>query len=112
MNNYNVIRQIGKGAFSNVYLCKNDKVRSLLSSIERFGIGILEEKNDFDDLFIIKEINIDNLVKKYMYKSRSELLHKIKDDKSPSLSGTASVNITPYNKGVFNKKIMKKLDTE
>lgn len=116
MDNYNVIKQIGKGAFSNVHLCKKDKVKnsSLLSSIDRYiGIGITNElHNDNRDLFIIKEINIDNLVRKYMNKSRAEILNRINSRDSVSLSKQASVNITPYNKGVFNKEIMKKLDTE
>ena len=110
MDNYNVMRQIGKGAFSNVYLCRKDKKR-INSSLLINSIGILENKDDYDELFIIKEINIDNLVRKYMNKSRFELLNKIKD--KMSLSGTASVNITPYgNKCIFNKEIMKRLDSE
>lgn len=114
MDNYNVIKQIGKGAFSNVHLCKKDRVKNsiLLSSIDRY-IGILETCKE-DDLFIIKEINIDNLVRKYMNKSRAEILNKINFRNSvvsQSLSKHASVNITPY-KSVFNKEIMKKLDTE
>lgn len=116
MNNYNVIKQIGKGAFSNVYLCKKDKVNknsSLLLSIDKY-MGILEEFDNPDDFFIIKEINIDNLVRKYMNKSRAEILNRIYSHDSASLSKQASVNITPYsNKSpVFNKEIMKKLDTE
>lgn len=123
MDNYNVIKQIGKGAFSNVHLCKEGKVKStLLSSIDKF-IGILEGCEFSDDLFIIKEINVDNLVRKYMNKSRAEILNRINLNNSSgshdshdsvSLSKQASVSITPYsNKSpIFNKKIMKKLDTE
>jgi len=122
MNNYNVIKQIGKGAFSNVHLCKTDEKYNgslLLSGIERLksldlGSEISDNDdndNDIDDLFIIKEINIDNLVKKYMNKSRMEIINKIKCNNNNSTS--FSVNITPYNNnGVFSKKIMKKLDTE
>lgn len=120
MDNYNVIKQIGKGAFSNVHLCKKDKVKKsssiLLNSIDRY-IGIYNDNESPDDFFIIKEINIDNLVRKYMNKSRAEILNKINSNdfrESISLSKQASVNITPYsNKSpVFNKEIMKKLDTE
>jgi len=135
MDNYNVIKQIGKGAFSNVHLCKKDKVNKnsiLLNSIDRY-IGILDQGQDKDqDLFIIKEINIDNLVRKYINKSRAEILNRINSSDTrdtrdtryssdsrnsvtlSSLSKQESVNITPYStkSPIFNKEIMKKLDTE
>jgi len=55
-DNLDVIKQIGKGSFSNVYLCKRP-----VSSI--FGLSVSFQPDFF---FIVKEINIDALVSKYM----------------------------------------------
>ena len=98
MQNYNVVKQIGKGAFSNVHLCK-EKSNVFMS-------GFLE---DTDNFYIIKEINIDLLVKKYMNKSKKELYNKIKDSKS--ITHSKNLSITPY-KNKKLKNMMKKLDTE
>ena len=61
MNDYNVIKQIGKGSFSNVHLCKKNKSSSLL-----LLSGICNDENYDDELFIIKNafihISTDNII--------------------------------------------------
>lgn len=103
MNDYNIIKPIGKGSFSNVHLCKKKKNNSSLLMLS----GIYDEADEEEELFIIKEINIDNLVRKYVKKSRHELRNQIKYNKH--ISGTTSVSITPYNN---NKRILQQLDSE
>jgi serine/threonine protein kinase len=103
MNDYNVIKQIGKGSFSSVHLCKKKKSGSLLMLS-----GIYDDTEDEeDDFFIVKEINLDNLVKKYVKKSKLEKKHLVKYSKQ--VSGTTSVSITPYN---TNRKLLQQLDSE
>lgn len=101
MNEYDVIKQIGKGSFSSVHLCKKRKMNSSLLLLS----GIYNEEND-NELFIIKEINLDNLVKKYVKKARIEMRQTLKYNKH--ISGTTSVSITPYN----NRFILQRLDSE
>ena len=60
---YDIIKQIGKGSFSNVYLCKQK-------------YHILIDNGYKDDLFIIKEININELVKNYM-KGKNKVKNKV-----------------------------------
>ena len=110
MQNYNVIKQIGKGAFSDVHLCKKEKCSLFLGEF-------LEEASD--NYFIIKEINIDLLVKKYMYKSKKEMFKKLNGSNqsnnfsSTQLSCEHKLSITPYKiKNRKYKKIIKKLDNE
>ena len=50
---YDIIKQIGKGSFSNVYLCKQK-------------YHILIDNGYKDDLFIIKEININEFCSVYL----------------------------------------------
>lgn len=99
MQNYNVVKQIGKGAFSNVHLCKKEKTSLFLS-------GFLDENND--NFFIIKEINIDLLVQKYMVKSQKEMFKRLKESNHNSIQ---SMSITPYKSNKY-KNVIKKLDTE
>lgn len=103
MNDYNIIKPIGKGSFSNVHLCKKKKASSILMLS-----GIYDDTDEEEDLFIIKEINIDSLVRKYVKKSRQELRYQ--QIKSKHISGTTSVSITPYN--TDNKKLLQQLDSE
>lgn len=94
MNNYEVIRRIGKGSFSNVYLCRNDIPLHI------------DETND--ELFIIKEININDLVKRYLGKLENRKMIKdtykhdmqkgIKNKDRDKISNV-DVNITPYENG-------------
>lgn len=107
MNDYNIIKQIGKGSFSNVHLCKKKKLGVGSSLLMLSGIYDDNDDDDDEDLFIIKEINIDNLVRKYVKKSRYELKTQIRYNKH--ISGTTSVSITPYNN---NKKLLQQLDSE
>jgi serine/threonine protein kinase len=84
IDKYNIIKHIGKGSFSNVYLCKNE-------------LDLLcEDIYNNDEYFIIKEININVLVDKYMSNSKSEYrFNKMQHKKGNS---DVSVNITPYTK--------------
>jgi len=85
MNNYEVVKQIGKGSFSNVYLCKQE--------IPLF----INESSCHDELFIIKEININELVRSYIRSS------KIKNITRPYKKNNENidVNITPYETGTL-----------
>jgi serine/threonine protein kinase len=56
IDDYEVIKHIGKGSFSNVYLCKYEDP---LCSFK-------------EELFIIKEININELVKSYILRNVSQ----------------------------------------
>jgi serine/threonine protein kinase len=104
MNDYNVLKPIGKGSFSTVHLCRRKKTPSLLMLS-----GIYDDTDDEDqDLFIIKEINLDNLVRKYLKKSKLEMKQLVKYNKH--ISGTTSVSITPYNDK--SKVLLQKLDSE
>lgn len=108
------IKQIGKGAFSNVFLCK-ENTNSLL------GMSGLLNFND-DEFFIVKEINIDNLVKKHIKKTSKNIEYKLKQNKfmyasnvsNNLLSNTQSVNITPYSTSYSNKlnNILKQIEKE
>lgn len=89
MNKYDVLKQTGEGAFSQVYLCKEKKYSSLMLS------GIF---NKTEEHFIIKVINLKSLIKKYRTKSMKFLKNK-------KISNTNSVNITPYNRDKFLNKI-------
>lgn len=85
IDGFNIIKHIGKGSFSNVYLCKAE-----LDSLMDGEIYNLE----YEKFFIIKEININVLVEKYMSNSKSEYRFQ----KMPQTKGNSnvSVNITPY----------------
>jgi len=83
-----VIKQIGKGSFSNVYLCERDTPVEL----QVFGTdaGSTGELN-IPKKLIIKEINIDILVRKYI-KSNYSI------PPVDPMENTVEVNITPYGK--------------
>jgi serine/threonine protein kinase len=96
-----IIKQIGKGSFSTVHLCRKKKKTSSLLMLS--GIYDDDKDDDDEDLFIVKEINLDNLVRKYVKKSRIEM-KQIKQ-----ITGTTSVSITPYNN---NRILLQQLDSE
>ena len=75
-----IIKQIGKGSFSNVYLCRQD-------------LPFLFETADIDEYFIVKEININHLVKKYVGSSKK--YERVIDKQQNS---QMELNITPYIK--------------
>lgn len=98
-----ILKLIGKGSFSNVYLCCKKKSPSILFFEEEEYEEKEEGKNinlRFDskaDYYIIKEININNLVKKYITKTqkpRAIFGNLIQEE----LEDTITNNITPYNK--------------
>lgn len=105
MKNYNIVKKIGKGSFSNVYLCNNTQNQSLL-----FLSGIYNEINqevDNNKSFIVKEINTNSLVRKYMVKSKSTINKYITHKK---VSGSGSVCITPYSNNL--KIALEKFESE
>lgn len=108
MQKYNVIKKIGKGSFSNVYLC-NCQNQSLL-----FLSGIyndeVDELDDLQNLFIVKEINTNSLVRKYMSKAKNSIKKYITHKQVSSGSGSGSVCITPYSKNL--KVALIKLESE
>lgn len=96
---YEVIKQIGRGSFSNVYLCKQE--------IPLF----ISESQHHDELFIIKEININKLVKSYILKNGGSNIKRVPCrnviSKIPCRTGKVKrdndndndnigLNITPY----------------
>lgn len=80
---YNIVKKIGEGSFSNVYLCKN-----VSSSLLMFS-GIYNDDLSSENYFIVKEINLDTLVGKYVKKISFE------NFKAKKASEIASVSITP-----------------
>lgn len=85
IQDYEVIKQIGKGSFSNVFLCKNDIP---------LHIGDIESNDEF---FIIKEININELVKSYMNRRTGSTVRRVnKAKRDNSDNSNIQVNITPY----------------
>lgn len=92
MDAYNVVKHIGKGSFSNVYLCKKER-----SSFMMFS-GIYNDEESRDEVFIVKMIDIDCLVKKYVKKSRPQYVAKVRP-----VVDTTSVGITPYTGNGFVK---------
>lgn len=82
IEDYEVIKQIGKGSFSNVFLCKNDIP---------LHIG---GDDSHEELFIIKEINVNELVKSYMIKRTGGTVRRV--NKNHSDKNDIQVNITPY----------------
>jgi serine/threonine protein kinase len=105
MDKYNVIKQIGKGSFSNVYLCKRPLINSSLLILSGIWNG-----DDEDENYVIKEINLDNLVKKYIKKIRIKSINHPVGERHGDVIGTTSVSITPYNNN--NKKLSHQLDSE
>lgn len=91
---FKVIKHIGKGSFSNVYLCKENYINSSLNLSSLF-FGEQETKRN---LFIIKEINIDNLVLKYIRKRKKEPFERVRIiEEHKSAAKQESVVITPYS---------------
>lgn len=97
IDKYDVVKHIGKGSFSNVYLCKQDLPLFLNESNE------LNELNQ--EFFIIKEININELVKKYVKNTNGKSTNIKKTNVKNTntnykhkKNGPSSleVNITPY----------------
>lgn len=94
---YNIIKYIGKGSFSNVYLCKSNKICN-----SSFLFNVFDDSIDEHTKFIIKEININNLVMKYVKNSKPRKIIK-------KVSEIKSVSITPYD-NKFDNKLIKKLE--
>lgn len=82
---YEVIKHIGKGSFSNVYLCRNEMP------------VFISESESHDELFIIKEININELVKSYISKNSGNTIRRVGRNKKKEGDDNVAVNITPYD---------------
>lgn len=109
----NYVRQIGKGSFSNVYLFKDD----IVDKHDNINLtnSLIFEENDREHFYIIKEVNLSLLVKKYINKSfkrsrldqgsRQKYFRKNKESDNIINNGidikreksTKIVNITPYS---------------
>lgn len=107
------IKQIGKGSFSNVYLCKHNRISTIL----------MDQSYIDNDLFIIKEININTLIKKYTSSSslvslpENNVLQNINNRiKFKNNDSPFKINITPYtNKNrqfVSNQQLYKNEEYE
>lgn len=101
LDNLNILKQIGKGSFSNVYLCQSSHMSSL-------------HMDDIPVYYIIKEININTLVKKYLSNNTKKRIDHIQKQHEVSekhqTDNTWEVNITPYKQG--NHKIALKSEDE
>lgn len=76
-----IIKQIGKGSFSKVYLCKKDLP------------FLFETLDDYKEYFIVKEININKLVNKYIGSNKK--YERVVDKEQNS---QMELNITPYTR--------------
>jgi serine/threonine protein kinase len=87
LDQLNIIKQIGKGSFSNVYLCQGSQLGSL-------------HLEDISMYYIIKEININSLVRKYLSQnnnSKKRYTPTTRHNNPPHQDNkTWDVNITPY----------------
>jgi serine/threonine protein kinase len=107
----NYIRQIGKGSFSNVYLFKDDLFKDDSTNLTN---SLIFEENEREPFYIIKEVNLSLLVKKYIDKSiKRSHLHQtprqniVKNKESDNIrrkgieikreKSTKIGNITPYS---------------
>lgn len=84
---YDIIREIGKGSFAKVFLCKYNQVNFF--SLEEYE----------DKPFIVKQINIEQLVKKY--KKRPFPKKRLDEYES---SNNVNMMITPYSKRKIKKR--------
>lgn len=75
---YTVIKQIGRGSFSKVYLCKYNDIRGSLPY----------ESGFMDEFFIIKQIDLTVLMEKYRCKPTFTIVKRPVD--------SMNVNLTPY----------------
>lgn len=97
--NYEVIKQIGKGSFSNVFLCKYEKEATPFLDEDTFiEVDLKHEKSvsDTEDLFIIKEININELVRRCMVDNMRK--RESHSRKNQLYNDEVKVNITPFDK--------------
>lgn len=105
-NNYKIIKQIGKGSFSDVYLCEKQTCDSpiTLSNLE---------SSLFRDFFIIKKIDINSLVEQYLRKERFEMRIKSNSPTAVTASTTAlnksTFAFTPPNKNYMTTNPNKNL---
>lgn len=91
----NVLKQIGKGSFSNVYLCQSSQLGSL-------------QLEDIPMYYVIKEININALVRKYVTnnsKKRKAIVNQQKQH-------TWEVNITPYQGNLIIEDVQKQVSED
>lgn len=94
IDDLDIIKHIGKGSFSNVYLCKNNLNSTVFFTKNNMMVNLHHQENE-PEFFIVKEININNLVKKYIKTSVCDVT--IKNTKKNSQTDI-SIDITPYNK--------------
>jgi serine/threonine protein kinase len=112
-SNITIIKQIGKGSFSTVYLCKKEMdddqyVHVAFDRDDLYMSDIESNKMLNTKYIIIKEIDTNNLVKKYLAKDLGNE-EKIDDNNyNYDYNDTVLNNITPYSKGNSNSKLMYK----
>lgn len=95
LDRFEIIKQIGKGSFSNVYLCKIKEPNGYMDVL--FGYT-----DDVEEYFIIKEININVLVKKYVTTSVAERVRTRISQKNTT--SPLTTNLTPFNRNNENKR--------
>lgn len=87
---------IGKGSFSNVYLYSKNSSSLFTEELET---------SSFDArAYIVKEININKLVKKYINRSKFKTISNLKDTKESKIR----VSLTPYENGAFPNNLKDK----
>ncbi len=90
---YNVIKKIGSGSFSTVYLCEKKGNLKTQSSLI-FNTDFLIKPTVQIDYMIVKKIDINMLVSKYLKRN------VLKINKRYSIDKTTGASVTPYNKRI------------
>jgi serine/threonine protein kinase len=103
---FNCLKQIGRGSFANVYLFEN---KMSLESID-FGSLINIKKNYEPQFFIIKEIDIAKLARKHMGKKRNKIPSSKIISPTPYTTPTIPVNVSEED--YYHTKLKDLIDSE
>lgn len=101
ISNYSIIKQIAKGAFSDVYLAKKDKKLYAIKKISRYIENFNKIKNEIESLKIMN--NYKNAIKFYEAKKEKEYIYFVFDYiENPDL------NYQVLNNRIFSEEEIKK----